>query len=131
MKQRKRSTVVKALDKVFSLYVRQRHANLDGFVECVTCERSNHWKKMQCGHFMSRAKYSTRWNELNCQVQCYGCNVMQQGQQYKFSVWLDKEHGEGTSEELVRISNGMVKFSTPELEEMIVDYADKLKDLQC
>ena len=129
MKQRKRSTVVKELDKVFSLYIRQRNANLDGFVECVTCGRSNHWKKMQCGHFMSRRKYATRWNEINCQVQCYGCNVMQQGQQYKFGVWIDQEYGGEMADDLVRLSNDTVKFTTPELEIMIEGYKEMLSEL--
>jgi len=129
MKQRKRSTVVKELDKVFSLYIRQRNANLDGFVECVTCGRSNHWKKMQCGHFMSRRKYATRWNEINCQVQDMGCNVFNQGEQFKFAIWLDDAYGKGTADSLVLESNQTVKYTTEELERKIEGYKEMLSEL--
>ncbi len=125
-KKKSRSAVVKELDRVFSLFIRHRNADDEGFVTCITCGRSNHLKKMQCGHFMSRAKYATRWNETNCQVQCYGCNVMQQGQQYKFSVWLDANIELGTANEMVLLSNTTVKFSTPELLEKIEYYKSKL-----
>jgi len=128
MKQRKRSTVVKELDKVFSLYIRQRNANLDGFAECFTCGRSNHWKKLQCGHFMSRARYSTRWDEENCRPQCYGCNVMQQGQQYIFAQNLDKE-SPGKADAMHVASLQVVKFSTVELEDMIFMYKGLIGEL--
>lgn len=128
-KKRKRSTVVKQLDQVFSQYIRRRNANLDGFVECVTCGNVRHWKQMQAGHFMSRRKYSTRWDEMNVQVQDDACNRWRQGEQYKFALWLDENYGEGTADKLVLKSNQQVKYSTEELEEMIEDYKAKLAEL--
>ena len=127
-KKRKRSTVVKQLDKVFSQYIRLKYANLDGFVDCFTCGRSYHWKKIQCGHFMSRARYATRWDEENCRPQCYGCNVMQQGRQYEFAKGLDAE-SEGKADAMHVASLQTVKYQTWELEEMIVEYQDKLSKL--
>ncbi len=123
-----RSKVVKELDRVFSLYIRQRDANLDGFVECFTCGRSNHWKKLQCGHFMSRARYSTRWDEENARPQCYGCNCMKQGQQYIFAKNLDKE-APGKADAMHVASLQTVKYMTHELEEMIENYKQKLKEI--
>ncbi len=130
MKKRTRSKVVKELDRVFSLYIRQRDANLDGFVECFTCGRSNHWKKLQCGHFMSRSRYATRWDEINCQNQCPKCNLFNQGEQYKFSQQLDEKHGLGTAEALQISSLQTVKYMTYELEEMIDEYKKKLEELK-
>ena len=128
-KKRKRSTIVKELDRVFSQYVRMRGANLDGFASCVTCGTVRPWKQLQCGRFMSRRKYSTRWHEVNCQVQCDACNRWNQGEQYAFAKWLDENMGEGTADEMVRLSNTTVKFTDWELQEMIDDYKEKLKDL--
>jgi hypothetical protein len=51
-------------------------------------------RKLQNGHFMSRANYSTRWDEDNCQVQCMGCNVFKQGEQYKYSLYLGNKLAE-------------------------------------
>jgi len=127
-KKRKRSTIVKALDKVFSQYIRLKYANLDGFVECFTCGRSYYWKKIQCGHFMSRSRYATRWDEENCRPQCYGCNVMQQGRQYEFAKNLDKE-SKGKADAMHIASLQTVKFYDWELEEMIAEYKAKLEDL--
>jgi len=124
-----RSKVVKELDRVFSLYIRQRDANLDGFVECFTCGRSNHWKKMDAGHFQSRGKYSTRWCEKNVMPQDKRCNIFNQGEQFKFGKRLDEVYGDGTAEEIILKSNQTVKFSTSELEEMIENYKQKLKEI--
>ena len=85
---------------------------------------------MQAGHFRSRRHYATRWNELNVQVQCYGCNVGKQGEQYKFGVRLDEEYGVGTAEMLEIESHKTVKFSNQDLIEMTDHYKKKLKDLE-
>lgn len=124
-KKKTRTQVVKALDKVFSEYVRRRGGDV---CKCVTCGKVDHWKRMQAGHFQSRKHYSTRWDELNVQVQCAGCNVFRYGEQYKFSVWLDSNLGEGTSEELAIKARGITKFTTKELEEMTQKYADLVKE---
>lgn len=129
MKKRKRSAVVKELDRVFSQYIRLRAANLDGFCECYTCGRSYHWKKIQCGHFMSRARYATRWDENNCRCQCYGCNVMQQGRQFEFGQRLDAEK-KGLAMAMSEKSLQTVKFQTWELEEMIQHYKKKVRELE-
>ncbi len=77
---------------------------------------------MQCGHFQSRGAYSTRWDVVNCQVQCYGCNVMQQGKQYQFGLNLEKKYGKGIAEELLIKSKQTVKYSNDDLKEMILFY---------
>ena len=125
-KKKTRSQVVKKLDAVFSEYIRRRYARNE-IATCVTCEKQDHWKKLQAGHFQSRKHYATRWDETNVQVQCSGCNVFRWGEQYKFSKWLDANKGEGTSEGLAEKANQIVKFTTKELEEMIEEYKEKLK----
>jgi hypothetical protein len=74
---------------------------------------------------MSRANYSTRWDEDNCQVQCMGCNVFKQGLQYEFSLYL----GNNLSEELYIKSKQIVKFADVELIDMIKDYKEKVNVL--
>lgn len=122
-----RSSLVKKLDSVFSLYIRQRNKDSRGFTECVTCGKKDHYKKLQAGHFISRKNYSTRWDEDNVQVQCVACNVYRYGEQYKFSLWLNKMLGEGTADRLHAKGLELVKFSNFELQDMIDMYKDKLK----
>ena len=119
----KRSTIVKNLDTVFSQYIRKKDA-IDEIAECVTCGKKDHVKKMQCGHFQSRRHYSTRWDENNVGVQCYGCNITNQGQQFLFAKHL----GLDKAEEMVLKSKQIVKFSDNDLQDMIQHYKNKLKE---
>jgi hypothetical protein len=114
-----RSTLVKKLDAVFSIYIRRRFA-VNDIAKCVTCGKEDNWKSLQCGHFMSRKHLSTRWNEDNCQVQCAGCNVFRYGEQYKFSLYL----GNNLSEELHILSKQIRKFTDVELQDMIAHYTE-------
>ena len=73
-----RSKLVKKLDAVFSQYIRLKDADEFGNATCFTCGKVDHWKKLQNGHFQSRKHYATRWDEMNCQVQCVsGCKCIQ------------------------------------------------------
>mgnify|MGYP003636739285 FL=1 len=121
MKKLSRSKLIKKLDKVFSLYIRQRYAKNE-IAECFTCGKQDHYKKLQCGHFQSRKYYSTRWDEINCQVQCAGCNVFKYGEQFIFSVNLNKKYGEGVSESLYYKAKQLTKYSTIDLEDLINRY---------
>ena len=56
-KKKTRSQVVKSLDSVFSEYIRRRYAQNE-VATCVTCNKKDHWKKLQAGHFMSRKHYT-------------------------------------------------------------------------
>ena len=125
-----KSSLIKKADKIFSLYIRQRYADEHGTAECFTCGKKDHWKKLQCGHFMSRRHYSTRWNEDNCQVQCSGCNVFRYGEQYKFSRNLNVKYKRNISEELLHLSRKTIKFSTPDLIELTEYYKNKLAQLK-
>ena len=90
------SKLKKELDKWFSLYIRLRDATAEGMVQCFTCGCVKNYKSgMQCGHFQSRSFLATRFDEVNCQPQCVGCNMFKQGEQYKFSLGLDSKYGEG------------------------------------
>lgn len=116
-----KTALVKKLDAVFSIYIRRRFA-VNDIAKCVTCGKEDHWKSLQCGHFMSRKHMSTRWNEDNCQVQCAGCNVFRYGEQYKFSLYL----GNNLSEQLHIKSKEVCKFTEVELQELIQHYTHQI-----
>ena len=113
-----RSKLVKKLDAIFSQYIRLKDADEFGETTCFTCGKKDHWKKLQNGH------YSTRWLELNCQVQCAGCNVFRYGEQFLFSKYLDEKYGAGTAEELYYKAKQTIKLADFEIEEMILKYKD-------
>ena len=123
------SKLKKKLDVLFSQYIRRRSADHLGRVKCFTCGVEKHWKEQQAGHFQSRSHHSTRWDEVNVQVQCVKCNMFRQGEQYKFGLYLDQRFGEGTAEELEIRSKTIVKLNRVDYEEAIERYKQKIKEL--
>jgi hypothetical protein len=126
----KRKTLIKKLDSVFSQYIRWRDADADGIVKCITCDTKKDVKQMQCGHFMSRRHYATRWHPKNSAGQCYGCNIGNQGAQYKMSKELDIKHGEGTAENMYKRSQDSRKYTNEELIQLIIYYKQLTDDMQ-
>jgi hypothetical protein len=121
------SKLTKELDKVFSIYIRKKYADKDGIVACYTCGVRKPWKEQQCGHFVSRAHRSVRWEHKNVRVQCYACNVMRSGNLAEFTVRLQKECGGEFVDDLLRMKHHVVKFSTVELQNLIDWYKGQIK----
>ena len=117
------SKLKKKLDTIFSLYIRLRYADINGYAECYTCGVRKHYKELQCGHFQSRKHLATRFDETNCQTQCPSCNVFKYGEQYKFGQRLGKE----VAESLLAKTRERVKFTRSDYAEMI-SYYKKLVD---
>lgn len=94
MKKKTTSQLKKELDKLFSIYIRQKFSNKDGSATCYTCgQRKESWKQLQCGHFISRQYLATRYEENNCRPQCAGCNLWGGGKPLDFEEKLKKELG--------------------------------------
>jgi len=119
-----RSKLVKKLDAVFSQYIRLKDADEFGNATCFTCGKIDHWKKLQNGHFQSRKHYATRWDEMNCQVQCVSCNMFKGGEQFLFGKYLDERFYVGLSDTMFFKAKETVKFADFEIEEMILKYKD-------
>ena len=125
-----RQKLVKDLDKVFSLFIRMRASDENGYATCFTCGQVKKWKEGDAGHFISRGAFSTRWNETNVQFQDKKCNIFQSGQQYLFSVALNRLHGEGTADALYVMSRQTRKYGVGEIKAMIEIYKDKVERLK-
>lgn len=125
------SKLKKELDKWFSLFIRLRAADDLGQVKCFTCSKIANYKNgMQCGHFQSRKFLSTRFDLKNCQIQCVGCNMFKQGEQYKFAINLNAKFGEGTAEDLELKTKMIVKISRQEYKDYISYYKHIVKNLK-
>ena len=124
------SKLKKELDTIFSTYIRIVNADDKGNNQCCTCGKIDNWRNLQCGHFVSRRYLATRFHEANCFPQCVSCNVFKYGEQWKFGQFLDRNFGDGISEELVILGHSTLKISRVEYEEKISYYkatVDKLK----
>lgn len=122
--------LTKKLDRIFSVFVRLSGAKSNHTTPCFTCDKVLHWREIQCGHFQSRRFYSTRFHELNCKPQCYACNIGLSGNQYAFGVNLDKVHGKGTADSMVRLSRQVKKFTSEEMMGMIDHYEKEVGELR-
>ena len=119
------SKLTKELDSVFSLYIRNRYADIYGMVRCFTCGVKKHWKEQQCGHFVSRSHRGVRWEEKNARPQCFACNCLKAGNMATFSVRLIAEEGLETVKALEKEKYTLTKFSTVDLQNMIDFYKEK------
>ena len=127
MKKKSIKTLKLKLDKIFSEYIRRRVADKFGNVECVTCGKVMHWKEAHCGHWISRAKLNTRFDERNCNVQEAGCNTFRNGEPQKYWIYMEKKYGREVMDELIQKSNEIVKLTPSWYEERIAHYKDIVK----
>lgn len=109
----KRKKLVSKLDKVFSLYIRNRDK------KCVTCGKT---EGLTNGHLITRAKYSVRWSEVNSNCQCRGCNMLHEYQPERYTNWFLNKYGLKKYQSLILESNKIKKYSDTELEGLIKKY---------
>lgn len=123
-----RKALVKKLDKVFSLYIRNKGAfdvNGELFNHCFTCGKPLPViGGLQCGHYESRRYLATRWEEKNCRPQCVHCNIFSEGNKPAFAVKLIAEDPD-VLEWLNIKKNNKVKMTDFELEQLIKIYASR------
>lgn len=91
---------MKRADAAFSRYIRLRDADSEGMVRCVTCGARRHWREVDAGHFITRAKQSTRYDEKNVHAQCKGCNRFQGGKPLEHERAIERKYGSGTAHRL-------------------------------
>lgn len=128
-KEKKKESVpylIKELDKVFSLYIRQSSADEYGNCECVSCGVVKPWKEMQAGHYVSRGEKNTRFDEENVHVQCAGCNIFRKGNYPKYTEFMLKKYGADKLQEIIKRGDTIKQFKPPELKELIQFYTNKL-----
>ncbi len=126
----KRKTLVRKLDTEFSRYIRLRDADKFGYCTCITCGKKLHWKECHAGHFQTRGKTATRWEEYNVNVQCPFCNTYRYGEQYRHGVEIDLKFGKGTAKMLEKKAQEVKRFTIKELEEMYKYYKGQAKELE-
>lgn len=85
----------KELDAIFSKWIRQRDQG-----QCFTCPKKDDPKNMQNGHFVPRQYLAVRYDERNCNCQCYACNMLYGGQGATYAIRLAQKYGQSVVEEL-------------------------------
>jgi len=84
----------------FSMFIRLRDAGPDGYAKCVTCPRVIHWRDGDAGHFITRAKEATLFDERNVAFQCKGCNRFQGGKPLEHEQAIIRKWGSEVPDQL-------------------------------
>lgn len=84
---------------------------------------------MQAGHYISRAKKGTRYDEKNVHVQCPSCNGFGHGMLIEYKQFLIDTYGPKIIDELEYKSKGG-GFNIFALQSLIKVYQNKVKDLK-
>jgi hypothetical protein len=133
MKKPTLSKVKKKLWVVFSEFVRKRDGlETTGSIEwgmCITCGKRYHYKMLQAGHFIAGRHNAGLFSEKGTHAQCYNCNINLKGNTLVYRRALIVKYGEGIDEQLEKEAQEIKQFTIPELEEMILSYKQKNKEL--
>lgn len=119
-------TLVKKLDKVFSLYIRKRDSK-DGYFRCCSCSQIKPYEQADCGHFINRKHIATRWREDNCHGQCRSCNRFDEGNAVGYTLFMINKFGQPHVEYLNSLKNQTCRYTDFELEILIKEYKEKIK----
>lgn len=119
----------KDLWKEFSLFIRLRDADDQGYCKCFTCHRIYHFRKMDCGHGIGRQHKATKYNEKNNASQCASCNSFNGGRQDIFKIEVDKKYGPGTWDMLELASRQPCKRTAFEIHHLTIHYKNLVKQL--
>lgn len=122
-----RQKLITKLDILFSEYIRLRHCDAEGYVNCITCGDQYHWTDVQCGHYVKRDNMATRYHLQNCGEQCSTCNCVNDGREELHKAYIDLTYGPGTADKLEKLGRDEVHFSEPELKSMVEELKKELK----
>jgi len=121
---KKLSVFKKRVWKAFSDYIRER----DNWT-CFTCGKYATGAAMHAGHFVSRVRSATMFDERNVHAQCYSCNIHKKGNGAEYAARIIERYGQDVFDELIRKSRETHKFTYQELEDIYQSSRARLKDL--
>lgn len=113
-----RKRLIKLLDEAVSQLVIARDK------KCVQCGSK---EKLTCGHLFSRGTYSTRWDLLNCNCQCWACNFGHTYDTSKYTKWFLDKYGQEVWDALYLRFHTPRKWTDVDMEAMLSGIRDDLK----
>jgi hypothetical protein len=119
-----KSQHLKELQTIFNKFIRTRDAGLP----CVSCGcRVN--GNGHASHFMSVGSHpALRFNEFNCSLSCTQCNLHLHGNLVEYSLRLPDRIGQDNYDKLIASRGDRLQLSIPEIEELKLNYRNKIKD---
>jgi|TARA_R110000851_G_scaffold156047_3_gene298534 hypothetical protein len=131
MAKRKKTTIAQEVDKAAKLLqrlVRLKASDENGYCQCVTCGKIDHYKSMQGGHFYSRRHLVFKLFEENLHPQCAGCNLYGMRTtkiQEAYRIYMEDIHGARRIRAMQRLAwRASPKFDRKE----VIQFAQQLKE---
>lgn len=122
------ATTKKKAHELLQRLVRMKAADDNGFAECVSCGAVKHYKQMDGGHFISRTYSFHSLREENIHPQCKRCNRFFTGCHDDYRRYMVEMYGEDFVEWLTDTKHTLHKWSILELDAMIVEFKERIKD---
>jgi hypothetical protein len=117
---------MKEAQVMFNRYIRLR----DKDQNCISCG-SKLGAKYDAGHYFSSGGHrAVTFDENNVHAQCVHCNQHLSGNLLNYQLGIEKRIGADKLIELYEKAYLTKKFSVPELQEIILVYRQKIKELQ-
>lgn len=107
---------------VFSVFIRLRDADKDGFCKCFTCPNIRKWNKGDAGHGIPRQHKATKFDEKNNHFQCKHCNGFEGGRREVYKIEMDNRYGAGTWDLMEFKSRQGLRWTAFEYEQLILHY---------
>jgi hypothetical protein len=123
------------LQPIFNKYIRLRDNHGNGTFTCIACGITKSTDVMNAGHYYAVKGYdSLRFNEDNVHGECAGCNCWDESHLIGYGTRLSAKIGENALQALhqqaMEYKKGYFKWSRLELEELIVTYRLKIKEVE-
>lgn len=118
---------VARLDVVFGKFIRRRDTE-NGYGKCCSCNKIISYRDGDSGHFVNRRWMATRWREDNSHFQCRSCNRFEEGNAAGYALFMLDKYGREHVEYLRALSRETARFTIPEIELLITEYKNRLKN---
>lgn len=130
-KKRKKSvrTLKNRLDILFSQYIRHRDTGFNEYGSCCSCGKNVKYKDGDAGHFVSRGKQMTRYDETNVHLQCRKCNRFENGNMIGYYQFMENKYGKEHILELQNKGQEEKHWTINELEELIQYYESRIRQM--
>jgi len=127
MKKTPRTKCLEALQ----LLARISAADDNGWVQCVSCGKKDHYKDMQGGHFIPKG-HSSYWalREENVHPQCPGCNMfgMRHGTASQaYTIWMQDFYGKDFVQDMLDSKGLPIKLYKKDYEDMLKDFRERIR----
>lgn len=121
----------KTLWKWFSLYIRLRDCESNGFAKCITSGKYIYFREMDAGHYIpQKNNYGVMYDERNVHAQSKNDNCYGHGEVEKYRVALVDKYGLDEVEDLEEKSKKISKrMPLWEVEAKSAEYRIKAKEL--